>query len=144
MTRALLVVLALLLTPAAAQAETLDAADAQRLAEQGELTLIDVRLPMEWARTGLPEGAVGVSLQNPRTLEPRRAFVADVLRAVDDQRGRPIALICATGQRSAYAVDLLERSGFTQVRHVAEGMIGSRDGPGWLARALPTEPCRVC
>ncbi len=144
MFKAILIAIALLLAPAAAQAESLGAADAKRLAERGELTLIDVRLPIEWARTGLPEGALALSLQNPRTLEPRPGFVEDVLKAVAGERDRPIALICATGQRSAYAVDLLEQSGFTDVHHIAEGMIGSRDGPGWLAHALPTEPCRVC
>ena len=122
----------------------LTAAAAQRLAARGELTIVDVRLPIEWAETGLPEGAAGVSLQSPATHELRGDFVADVLRTIGGDRGRPIALICARGQRSAFARELLADAGFTKVADISEGMIGGPAGPGWLARGLPTQPCKAC
>jgi rhodanese-related sulfurtransferase len=56
----------------------------------------------------------------------------------------PIALICAGGVRTAFAADLLRDRGFTQILDVGEGMLGSGDGPGWIARGLPTEPCPQC
>jgi len=144
MPRSLIAIVALCLWPMLAAAGTLAPETAKTRADQGELTVIDVRLPQEWAQTGLPEGAKGVSLQNPATFEVRPGFVADVLRAVDGNRERPIALICARGNRSAFARDLLERAGFANVHDISEGMIGGENGPGWLARDLPIEPCAVC
>ena len=135
-------ILILVCSPAAA--EVLTPAEAEARAAAGELTIVDVRLPMEWAETGLPESGEGVSLQDPATLQIRPDFVDDVLRSVGGQRDRPIALICARGNRSALATALLAQAGFTSVHDISEGMIGGTNGPGWLARRLPTEPCKAC
>jgi rhodanese-related sulfurtransferase len=134
---------ALLWVPMIARAEVLTPDQARLMAERGELTIIDIRLPVEWERTGLPEGALAISLQD-QTLQPRAGFVADVLRALADDPSKPIALICASGTRSAYAQQLLADSGFTNVHDISEGMVGGEHGPGWLARTLPTEPGTVC
>jgi rhodanese-related sulfurtransferase len=139
-----LIVAALLLVPVLARAEVLTAEEAKVLAGRGALTIVDVRLPVEWAATGLPEGAEGVSLQDSLTREVRSGFPDDVLRAVGGDKDRPIALICARGNRSAFARDLLAAAGFTSVHDVSEGVVGGANGPGWLARRLPTEPCKVC
>ena len=56
----------------------------------------------------------------------------------------PIALICAGGVRSRHAARLLHQRGYTQVTDIREGMFGSRSGPGWLRRGLPTEACDGC
>jgi len=117
---------------------------AHRQAAAGEVTILDIRLPFEWAETGLPAGAEGVSLQDAGIWEVRPGFVDDVLRAVGGERDRPLALICARGNRSALAQDLLARAGFTQVHDIGEGVLGGPNGPGWLARGLPTEPCPAC
>jgi rhodanese-related sulfurtransferase len=53
-------------------------------------------------------------------------------------------LICARGHRSAFARHLLLGSGFSRVYDIGEGMVGGEFGPGWLARALPIEPCAGC
>jgi rhodanese-related sulfurtransferase len=137
-------ILVLLLCAGVAHAETLSPEEAAERAAAGELVLIDVRLPSEWAATGLPEGALAIALQDPRTLAVRPGFVEDVLDSLSGDHDREIALICATGVRSAFAARLLERHGFAAVHDVGEGMAGSGQGPGWLARALPTEPCAVC
>ena len=113
------------------------------MAERGELTIIDVRLPMEWERTGVPQGALAIALQD-EAQQPRADFIADVLTALANDPTRPIALICARGHRSAFAREWLLQSGFSQVHDISEGMIGGEYGPGWLARALPTEPCASC
>lgn len=144
MRRAFVIAIVFGLWPVIAAAEALGPETAQTRAQAGDLTIIDVRLPQEWAKTGLPEGAKGVSLQSPHTLEVRPAFVQDVLRAVGGDKDRPIALICARGNRSAFARDMLEQAGFSAVQDISEGMIGGPNGPGWLARDLPTEPCEVC
>jgi rhodanese-related sulfurtransferase len=123
-------------------AENLTPDEARTLAAQGELTIIDIRLPVEWERTGVPEGALAISLQD-QTQQPREGFVADVLAALANDPAKPIALICARGHRSAFARQWLLQSGFTNVRDISEGMIGGEHGPGWLARDLPTEPCTL-
>jgi rhodanese-related sulfurtransferase len=125
------------------RAEVLTPDEARSMAGRGELTIIDVRLPVEWERIGLPEGAVAISLQD-QTLQPRGDFVTDVLKALAGDTSRPIALICARGHRSAFAQQLLAESGFTDVHDISEGMLGGEYGPGWLARSLPTEPCTLC
>jgi rhodanese-related sulfurtransferase len=123
-------------------AENLTPDEARTLAAQGELTIIDIRLPLEWERTGVPEGALAISLQD-QTQQPREGFVADVLAALANDSSKPIALICARGHRSAFARQWLLQSGFTNACDISEGMIGGEHGPGWLARDLPTEPCTL-
>jgi rhodanese-related sulfurtransferase len=138
-----LLFLSLWVLPVTTHAEVLTPDEARTMAEQGELTIIDIRLPVEWQRTGLPADAMAISLQD-ETQQPRGDFVTDVLAALANDPTRPIALICARGHRSAYARELLRQSGFSQVHDISEGMVGGEYGPGWLARALPTEPCTLC
>jgi rhodanese-related sulfurtransferase len=139
----LLLIFALWWVPMTPHAEVLTPDEARSMAERGELTIIDVRLPVEWERTGVPLGAMTISLQD-QTLQPRADFVTDVLEALGNDPTKPIALICASGHRSAYAQQLLTASGFTDVHDISEGVVGGEYGPGWLARSLPTEPCRDC
>ena len=129
--------------PVHAGGDVLAATDALARAQTGDVVIVDVRTIDEWARTGVPQGALEVSLL-PQwgTLNPN--FVDDVLAAVGRDKDTPIALICATGRRSAYAQDLLEKNGFTAVYSISEGMAGSTYGPGWLARGLPLDRCESC
>ena len=133
-----------LATPAAAQDATgqLIAADrAMTLASAGELTVIDVRSPEEWQQTGVPAGAELVTIHQPDGLI---GFLDAMTETLGDDRSRPIALICARGNRSSIASSALAQTGYTRVYNIREGMLGSADGPGWLARGLPTDRCSVC
>jgi rhodanese-related sulfurtransferase len=138
-----LLFLSLRVLPVTTHAEVLTPDEARMMAGRGELTIVDIRLPVEWQRTGLPAGAMAISLQD-QSLQPRSDFVADVLRALANDPTRPVALICARGHRSAYAQELLLQNGFSQVHDISEGMVGGEYGPVWLARALPAEPCPRC
>jgi rhodanese-related sulfurtransferase len=138
-----LLFLSMWVLPMMAHAEVLTPDEARSMAERGELTIIDIRLPAEWERTGVPEGALAISLQD-HTLQPRGEFVADALAALANDPNRPIAVICARGHRSAFAQQLLTANGFSKVHDISEGMLGGEYGPGWLARSLPTEPCPDC
>ena len=109
--------------------------------DAGEITLIDVRSPAEWRQTGIAEGGKPVTIHNPGGAEE---FARAVLAAVGGDRNRPIALICASGNRSTRASGLLAASGFTAIFNVGEGMLGRGDQPGWIARGLPVEPCVRC
>ena len=122
---------------ARAQDAVISAPEAWQAARSGEITLIDVRSTQEWQADGIPAGALAVSIHQAGG---PRAFYEAVLEASGGDKQRPIALICAAGVRSARAQYLLGKAGFTQLLNVAEGMQGSRYGPGWLQRGLPTVP----
>ncbi len=119
----------------------LDADEALARASKGDVSLIDVRSPGEWRQTGLPRGATGITIHGPNGMA---GFVESVLAAMDGDKDRPLALICARGNRSSRAQEALQEAGFTQVLNVREGMIGGLNGTGWLKRGLPTESCTTC
>ncbi len=104
--------------------------DAHRAALAGNITLVDIRRPDEWARTGVGEGAIPIDMRSD-------AFIQTLLQETDGQRDKPVALICARGVRSARLAARLEKAGFTQIINVPEGMLGSGAGPGWLKSDLP-------
>ena len=96
----------------------------------GNITLIDIRRPDEWNRTGSGEGANRLDMR-------RDDFVVALNEIVDGDKAAPIALICARGVRSSRMSNLLIKAGFTNIIDVPEGMLGSAAGPGWLERGLP-------
>ncbi|MGV6848877.1 MAG: rhodanese-like domain-containing protein [Marinibacterium sp.] len=118
------------------QGRTLTVAEANRLASAGEITLIDIRRPDEWARTGIAAPA--------HPIDMRRKDFADALRAVAAQNpAAPVALICARGVRSGRLTKKLRAAGFSNIIDVPEGMVGSASGPGWVASSLPLKPYEV-
>jgi rhodanese-related sulfurtransferase len=94
--------------------------------------IIDVRTPEEFLFVGSPEMAwripVAVQLYEwdtekgnfPMTLLPD--FVTRVREAM--QPGDTLMLMCRSGGRSAIAVNLLAKVGFTQVYQIIDGMEG--------------------
>ena len=121
--------------------EVIAADQAMQLAAAGEIVVVDVRSPQEWRQTGVPAGARLVTIHQPDGLI---GFIAAMGDALGEDRSRPVALICARGNRSSVASSALAQAGYTQVYNIREGMLGSPDGPGWLARGLPTNPCGTC
>lgn len=114
----------------------LEADLAWALAGGGSLVIVDVRTEREWRATGLPARAVGIGL--PGGSGSRIAeFVEEVFQAVDGDRARILAVICASGVRSARAADILRRNGFLEVYDIGEGMLGNGRQPGWITRGLP-------
>ena len=111
----------------------LSAPDAWQRSGEGALLIIDIRTESEWRETGIPEGAGLSSLFLAYGL-PNLDFVDEVTALTGGDRSRPIALICAAGVRSAVAHLLLESEGFEHIYDIGEGMAGSGDGPGWIAR----------
>jgi len=108
----------------------LSAPDALERMRAGELVLIDIRQPDEWADTGSPEGAFRLDMRRPD-------FMDTLQRALADTGSRKVALICAAGVRSARLARKLNEAGIRHVFDVPEGMLGSAAGPGWIARGLP-------
>jgi rhodanese-related sulfurtransferase len=107
----------------------LSVAEAHARVTSGDILLVDIRRPDEWVRTGIPVGA--------EPLDMRRQDFMVALRALTQGRDIPVALICARGVRSRQLAERLNAAGFTDVRDVPEGMLGSGAGPGWLRQSLP-------
>lgn len=112
---------------------SLDAPAAFHLAQEGRITLVDIRRPDEWLATGTAEGAHRLDLRRPD-------FIAALDALVEGDRTRSVALICARGVRSARLANRLAENGFSSVINIPEGMLGAADGPGWIARGLPLAP----
>jgi rhodanese-related sulfurtransferase len=108
----------------------IDPPEAARRVAAGDVTLVDIRRPDEWAATGSGAGALQIDMR-------RDDFVAALTTAVGGNRDAPVALICARGVRSARLANQLAAAGFTNIINVPEGMEGSSAGPGWIARGLP-------
>lgn len=119
----------------------LSAAEAFALSQSGEITLVDIRRPEEWRQTGVAKGVKTINMLHPQGMA---GFAREVYATVGNDLNAPIVLICRTGNRTARLQPILTEMGFTNVRHVPEGMIGSRSGPGWIGRGLPVEACQVC
>ena len=108
----------------------LSAPEAHSAAITGDIFLIDIRRPDEWALTGVGEAALPLDMRRPD-------FIDALLVAVGDDRTRRIALICARGVRSRRQGAQLVEVGFKNILDVPEGMLGSGAGPGWIKRGLP-------
>ena len=126
-----------------AAADELDAGEAHSLSLNHDLIIVDIRRASEWRKTGMPATSHGISLQN-FLKKVRKDFTKDIMNLVDGDLQRPIALICATGGRSAYASGMLREAGFSQVYNIEEGMLGNGALPGWVARNLPIRGCNNC
>ncbi len=114
---------------AAHAAEVMSADAARDAALKGEVVLVDIRTPEEWAQTGVPDVAVPLNLHD-------KGFIDGLRALIEENPDTPLAMICATGGRSTFATDALEKQG-VPVFNVTEGMMGSTAGPGWLKRSLP-------
>jgi hydroxyacylglutathione hydrolase len=94
---------------------------AERRARDPDLQVLDVREESEWRDSHIP-GSLHVPYHDihslPAGLDP----------------ARPVAVICASGQRSATAASLLERHGASQVLHVVDGGV-----PLWGRLGHPLE-----
>jgi len=94
---------------------------AARMAGGDALQVLDVRERREWDQG---------HLANARFIP-----FYDLLTRTDElDPQRPVAVYCATGQRSSIAASILERAGFRDVANVAGGITA------WTKAGLPTEP----
>jgi rhodanese-related sulfurtransferase len=109
---------------------TLSTEEAHKAAVAGDVILIDIRRPDEWASTGVGEGAIPLDMR-------RKDFTDALLLHTAGRTDVPVALICARGVRSRNLTNKLTDAGFTTILNVPEGMLGSGAGPGWIKRDLP-------
>lgn len=115
--------------------------EAYEMVQTGEATLIDIRHPQEWQRTGVAKGALRVEMVAPQMAGE---FAQRVRKAIGGKTDKPIILICRTGHRTSLMQAALTQLGFEHVYHVSGGMMGRIGAPGWIAKGLPVEPCTQC
>ncbi len=105
---------------------------AYRMAEAGEILLIDIRRPDEWAASGSPASGHRLDMR-------REDFTDALLELTGGAQDARVALICARGVRSSRLTNRLIEAGFTNIIDVPEGMLGSAAGPGWVRAGLPVD-----
>lgn len=111
-------------------AEVMSPPEALEAASTGDILIVDIRRPDEWAKTGVGEHAVPIDMRDKDFLTQLAAARASTTQ--------PVAVICARGVRSARLTRRLEDAGIGPIIDIPEGMLGSPAGPGWLKRGLPT------
>ncbi len=111
-------------------AETISAPEALNRAEAGELVIIDIRRRSEWKESGIASVAIPLSMHE-------KGFLEGLEKIKQENKGKQIALICATGGRTAYLQKELSQRNLGTTIDVSEGMFGNGKAPGWLKRGLP-------
>ena len=103
---------------------------AEARANGADWLLVDVREPYEYEKGHVPE-----SLLIPRGLLEGAADpnTPHRIEALYSAREKPVAVMCATGGRSALSVQRLQEMGFTNVVNVAGGY------KNWESEDLPVE-----
>ncbi len=123
----------MLATSANAQVMQITPDEARAKALAGEIVLVDIRRPDEWADTGIPDVALTADMTTAN-------FIQTLLAIRDQNPETPLAIICRSGNRSGFVTQQLYQAGMTNVIDVVEGISGSGIGPGWKVRGLPLRP----
>ncbi len=89
--------------------------------QEKQIKVLDVREPSEFA-TGVISGAVLIPLGQ---VEKR-------LAELDGFKNQPMYVVCGSGGRSAQAIKVLSKNGFTQLTNIKGGM------NAWRKANLPT------
>ncbi len=99
----------------------------RRLADEPSLQVLDVREQAEWDAGRIP-GSVHAPYHD--------------IRGIPDgiDPARPVAVICASGQRSSVGASLLMRAGAAEVIHVVDGGVATCARPGTAPRDRLTSP----
>ena len=103
----------------------------ERMNENPEAVLIDVRTRAEHKYVGVPDNSILIPWFDEPDLESDPdAFYESVIDALSDRSDMmdtELILICRSGFRSNEALKCLQSKGFTCVSHVASGFEGDLD-----------------
>lgn len=99
--------------------------ETHELVKAGSVLLIDVRQPNEWAE-GRPQGAKGVTLQDPE-------FLAKVDQIAGGNKSAALVITCKAGPRAENAAAILAAAGFTDLAVMTGCWMD------WAAAGLPAD-----
>lgn len=121
----------------------------ERLAQDPNAKLVDVRTQAEWAFVGLPDLAplgkqpILLSWQVFPTMAVNEAFAAQ-LAAQGVTKADTLYFLCRSGVRSKAACEVMNLHGYRQCWNITDGFEGPLDGErhrgrvaGWKAAGLP-------
>ncbi|HLV61582.1 MAG TPA: rhodanese-like domain-containing protein [Fredinandcohnia sp.] len=118
--------------------------EAHDLMEREGYVYVDVRSPEEYGASH-PRGAINIPFLffTPEGRKPNPEFVAAFRKAMPP--GSKFIVGCAGGNRSAMAIEVLEREGWSEILECKAGFAGRKDEQGrvvetgWSAAGLPCE-----
>ena len=110
--------------------EIMEADIAYEKLTSGEIIILDIRSEREWKESGIAEGAFPISMHED-------GFGEKLGLIFSQFRPEQVALICATGGRTAHVTRILRRNGATGIIDISEGMFGNGTNKGWIERGLP-------
>ena len=84
---------------------------AVKMAETGDITVIDIREHAEVQASGKAKGAIHVPLAALRM----KADPASPEQLPEFRNGKPVVIYCQTGSRSGFAVRMLRQQGYRRV-----------------------------
>lgn len=97
---------------------------------RGEIVLIDIRRPEEWAQTGVAKGAWPLDMT-------AGDFTQKLFQARELAEGRPVVLICRTANRSGFLMAQIRKAGLKGFVDTSGGMAGKGSNRGWIESDLP-------
>jgi rhodanese-related sulfurtransferase len=125
----------------------------QRLADNPDALLVDVRSRAEWTFVGMPDlSPIGrqpvlIEWQSYPGMQPNPGFVSDLGRALEAlgaDQNTEMFFLCRSGGRSAAAAAAMTAAGYANCVNVADGFEGRLDPArhrggveGWKAAGLP-------
>ncbi len=128
----LLVVLLAASAPLRAEVIRIDSAELPRLMAD-DVTVIDIRRPDEWRRTGVIEGSHPMTFFDAGGNYDLKAWMSKLMPVATGDR--KVAIICHSGGRSRPVSRFLhEKLGYRRVYDVRDGIAG------WIAARRPTVP----
>lgn len=107
--------------------------------------LIDVRMEIEFMYVGYPVGAINIPWYEYPDFTPKpEEFVNAVLKVVENDKNRPVLLICRSARRTITAGETLANAGFSNLINILHGFEGDLDDAlhrstvnGWRYDGLP-------
>jgi len=117
--------------------------EAWSLVSTGQALLVDVRTPEELKFVGHVPGSLNVPWATGTSLTRNPRFARELEAKVKDKHQR-VLLLCRSGKRSALALEVARKAGFTRISNIREGFEGELDdkqqrgrGDGWRFHDLP-------
>ena len=128
----LITVLLAAVAPSRAEVVRIDSAELARLVAE-DVTVVDIRRPDEWRRTGVIEGSHLMTFFDAGGKYDLKAWMSKLMPVA--VRDRKVAIICHSGGRSRPVSRFLhEELGYRRVYDVRDGIAG------WIAARRPTVP----
>jgi rhodanese-related sulfurtransferase len=122
-----------LIDEANAQIETLSAAEAIKIAHDGDVVIVDIRDPREIERDGRIPGAFSCTRGMLEFwIDPESPYAKPIF-----QQDKKFIFHCAGGLRSALAAKTAEDMGLKPVAHIGGGFAAWRDAGGPVEKYEP-------